>query len=270
MIVYTVSWWCLGSTSKRNTRRVCHCGNVHSINLSIYVSTAILCYSDMEHAGICSTHVNNLVTTMNIPAVDPKLLRRQERVIGPVIEKVAQDSCDTATQDELSATAPGEGIAMSYDCVLQKKGRAINSLTGVGYFIGLHTKKILRFATRSKRCATCYTAKHLGKQPEPHDCRKNFTKSSKAMEADAIAEIGASLQTGKLSVQHLNKHCFMSSSVLTRHNMLAKSKQLLAELAVKSMSISINGRQDCEILPRLQWFTACFLSWRPILYQSPA
>ena len=154
----------------------------------------------MEHAGIGPTHVNNFLTTMNIPAVDPKLLRRQERVIGPVIEKVAQESCDTATQDELSATAPSEGITMSYDCGWQKRGRAMNSLTGVGHTIGLHTKKILRYVTRSKRCATCYTAERLGKQPEPHDCRKNFSKSSKAMEADAIAEIGASLQTAGVTI----------------------------------------------------------------------
>ena len=95
----------------------------------------------MEHAGIGPTHVNNFLTTMNIPAVDPKLLRRQERVIGPVIEKVAQESCDTATQDELSATVPGEGITMTYDCGWQKRGRAMNSLTGVGHTIGLHTER---------------------------------------------------------------------------------------------------------------------------------
>ena len=76
----------------------------------------------------------------------------------------------------------------------------MNSLTGVGHTIGLHTKKILRYVTRSRRCATCYTAERLGKQPEPHDCRKNFTKSSKAMEADAIAEIGACLQTAGVTI----------------------------------------------------------------------
>ena len=76
----------------------------------------------------------------------------------------------------------------------------MNSLTGVGHTIGLHTKKILRYATRSKRCVTCYTAERLGKRPEPHDCRKNFTKSSKAMEADALAEIGASLQSAGVTI----------------------------------------------------------------------
>ena len=96
---------------------------VHDPYVIVVTSTAytlvFMCplqFYAMEHAGIGPTHVNNFLITMNIPAVDPKLLRRQERVIGPVIEKVAQESCDTATQDELSATAPGEGITMSYDC----------------------------------------------------------------------------------------------------------------------------------------------------------
>ena len=34
----------------------------------------------MEHAGIDLTHMNHLVTTLDIPAVDPKLLRCQENI----------------------------------------------------------------------------------------------------------------------------------------------------------------------------------------------
>ena len=57
-----------------------------------------------------------------------------------------------------------------------------------------------------------------------------------AYNAHDAAEDEAGLQTlitEKLSAQQLSKHCFTSSAVLARHNMFAKSKQLLAELAVK-------------------------------------
>ena len=166
----------------------------------LIVDVALL--AGMEHAGIGPTHVNNFLTAMDIQAVDPKLLRRQERSIGPVIEQVASESCRAAAEEEAKKSGNG-GLTMSYDCGWQKRGRAMNSLTGVGHAIGEETGKIIGYATRSKRCTTCSNAERKKTTPKPHDCRKNFDKSSKAMEADAIGEIAESLQSSGFSIAQL-------------------------------------------------------------------
>lgn len=48
--------------------------------------------------------------------------------------------------------------------------------------MGVHTGKVLDFATCNKRCQKCETADRLGLEVRKHDCRKNFVGSSKSME----------------------------------------------------------------------------------------
>ena len=89
-----------------------------------------------DHAGIGPTHVNNFLTTLNIPPLDAKTLQRQERAIGVFVEQVAQKSCAAAAAEEAEKTTNEAGITMSFDCGWQKRGRAMNSLTGVRHGIG--------------------------------------------------------------------------------------------------------------------------------------
>ena len=42
---------------------------------------------------------------------------------------------------------------------------------------------------KKKACRTCEAAKRAGRQPKKHDCRKNHSGSSKAMEASAADEL---------------------------------------------------------------------------------
>ena len=71
----------------------------------------------------------------------------------------------------------------------QKRGRALNSLTGVGANIGAKTGKTVNYATRNKRCITCEVALRAGRPPRPHDCRRNHFGSSKSMEPAAAVEL---------------------------------------------------------------------------------
>lgn len=61
--------------------------------------------------------------------------------------------------------------------------------TGVGSLIGLRSGKVLAYNTRTKRCATCEAASRNGYPSRKHDCRLNWTGSSKAMEPDVAAEL---------------------------------------------------------------------------------
>ena len=98
----------------------------------------------MLHAGIGPTHVNSLLTSINLPAVSENTLKAREREIGPVIERVAKESCGKALEVEKSqwmdesfnsakASNEGVGIGASYDGGWQKRGKGHNSLTGKTY-----------------------------------------------------------------------------------------------------------------------------------------
>ena len=55
--------------------------------------------------------------------------------------------------------------------------------------IGLSSGKVVGYSTRTKRCALCEAAKRNGKEPRSHDCRMNWTASSKSMEPDVAVEL---------------------------------------------------------------------------------
>ena len=77
----------------------------------------------MLHAGIGPTHVNALLTSINLPPVGQNTLKAREREIGPAIESVAKKSCEEAIECERK-------LGASYDMGWQKRGKGHNSLTG--------------------------------------------------------------------------------------------------------------------------------------------
>ena len=65
----------------------------------------------------------------------------------------------------------------------------MNSKTGFRSLIGKETAKIVAFGTRNISCRTCNIAERKRKEAKSHDCLKNWTKSSKAMEPDFEVEL---------------------------------------------------------------------------------
>ena len=93
----------------------------------------------MLHAGIGATHVNVLLTSINLPAVNESTLKTREREVGPVFERFAKTSCKNAIEkeknqwlNESSSTESPEkiGIGASYDTGWQTRGKGHNSFTG--------------------------------------------------------------------------------------------------------------------------------------------
>ena len=96
----------------------------------------------MDHAGIGPTHVNNFLSSLNVPPVSDRMLRNREKEIGQVVEQLAKESCQKAAHAEQLQTGESR-ISMSYDMGWQKQGRAMNSLTGVGHAVGSVTGKFI-------------------------------------------------------------------------------------------------------------------------------
>ena len=54
----------------------------------------------MLNAGFGETQLNSFLTTLNIPPMSARHLKKREREVGEQLEKLAQESCDNALQEE--------------------------------------------------------------------------------------------------------------------------------------------------------------------------
>ena len=90
----------------------------------------------MLHAGMGATHVNALLSSLNIPTVNESTLKAREREIGPAIESIATQSCEMEMEEEKKQWGYTQhqneevAIGASYDMGWQKRGKGHNSLTG--------------------------------------------------------------------------------------------------------------------------------------------
>ncbi|XP_021352505.1 uncharacterized protein LOC110449771 [Mizuhopecten yessoensis] len=149
-------------------------------------------YSDenaLIYCGIGETTINKILAALNIPKISATTLKRREREAGTALESVAETTCDEALQKEQHRTDQnGEDIekSVSYDAGWQTRGSGRNyaSLSGHGSMIGGETGKVVAYAVRCKQCRFCDVAARTNTEVTEHDCRKNWSSSSKAMEAD--------------------------------------------------------------------------------------
>ena len=82
----------------------------------------------MLHAVILGlSHVNALLTSINIPPVNQSTFKAREREVGPAIEKVAKASCKEAMEVEKefwrNETEEVVSIGASYDMGWKKRGK---------------------------------------------------------------------------------------------------------------------------------------------------
>lgn len=86
------------------------------------------------HTGIGITHLNNLLSTLNVPTINPVTFKSSERETGNAVEKVARKTCleNMALERKLAlddgATADSDGfvsVSCWYDMGWQKRGRDI-------------------------------------------------------------------------------------------------------------------------------------------------
>lgn len=89
----------------------------------------------MLHAEMGPTHVNALLSSLNIPTdVCVDTLKAREYEIGPAIENIANRFCDLEMEKEKmewgSIQDQAVPIGAFYDMGWQKRGKSHNSLTG--------------------------------------------------------------------------------------------------------------------------------------------
>ena len=116
------------------------------------------------NAGIGQTHVNSLLSCLDIPPINHVTFKAREREVGKAVESVANESCiESSCKEREKAIASGAkpdsenliGVMCSYDMGWQKRGKAHNSSSRHGAVLGVATGKILDFSTRNDMQNLC-------------------------------------------------------------------------------------------------------------------
>ncbi|XP_062575241.1 uncharacterized protein LOC134237162 [Saccostrea cucullata] len=125
----------------------------------------------LTYAGIGESVVSKIFSTLNIPILTPRNLKKRERETVPALETLARNSCDEALQLEVHQSSES-GLVLSYDAGWQKRGsgRNYNSLSGHALMIGSKTGKVVGYSVMSKTCRTCDSNKRRTCEKD-HDCR---------------------------------------------------------------------------------------------------
>ena len=112
----------------------------------------------MIHSVLSVTGIKKFMANLEVPPVSVKTLKKKEKEIRVTRGKFAKTSCLYANELEEnlcslnSSAANKEGVVdlkASYDTGRQGKGsgRAYNSRSGHGIFIGIESEKILVYGT---------------------------------------------------------------------------------------------------------------------------
>ena len=102
--------------------------------------------------GIGFSHVNSILTALDVPNMTRKTYKARECEVGKIAEGVAKETCKVMFDKECElvkengGTVDSDGLLplhVSYDMGWSKRGRAHNSLTGHGAVMGSLTGKAL-------------------------------------------------------------------------------------------------------------------------------
>ncbi|XP_060577969.1 uncharacterized protein LOC132735083 [Ruditapes philippinarum] len=146
-------------------------------------------------SGGGATDIREQLSTMNIPQLTSNMFSSLEDQIGKWWEDALKEEMGKAGAEERRiAIEKGNfhdgipAITVICDGGWSKRTykHTYNAYGGVGVIFGAETKKLLYIGVRNKHCVICKQAKNKTVEPKSHNCYKNWSESSQAMEADII------------------------------------------------------------------------------------
>ena len=137
--------------------------------------------------GMGNSHVNRLLTKLDIGAVNNRVYARIVEAVDEAASAEADQMCKAALKREIAATLLYEGeacrsktgkiiITVISDGTWQKRyGR--NSLVGFVGVYGLYTGECLYAGSKMARCATCSYYKKEGRAAKKHNCTRTWNEA---------------------------------------------------------------------------------------------
>ena len=144
-----------------------------------------------------ANHLEEQLACVGVPSLSKKSFIQLERTLGTLFEEVvSQQLLSAGKEEKQQAILNGNyhngipAITVVVDGGWSKRSHkhSYNAKCGVGVIFGAATKKLLFIGVRNKYCSVCAVSEHKGLSPPSHQCFKNWSGSSCAMEADIILE----------------------------------------------------------------------------------
>lgn len=163
-------------------------------------------YMDVNKSAVLGTissggGYSNLEETLsfcNVPCMTYEKFISVENQIAPdiysaldkLIEAGGKEEARLAIEDGNVDTDGIPKITVIADGAWSKRSYKsnYNAPSGVAVIIGQRTKKVLYVGVKNKYCYICTRAENKNKKAEPHNCFKNWNKSSTSIESEIILE----------------------------------------------------------------------------------
>ncbi|KAL4083865.1 hypothetical protein QTP88_029181 [Uroleucon formosanum] len=160
------------------------------INLAIVASTV--------HNGQGYSNIEQFSASLNMPCMSNPTYQKLHEEVGEKMKCIAWDATEEAAKEEAKITLENgdvskDGIPMIsvvVDGAWSKRSYRsnYNALSGVACIVGYKTKKVLFIGVRNKYYTVCKKAETMNRPPTKHECFKNWSGTSTAMEADIIVD----------------------------------------------------------------------------------
>lgn len=144
------------------------------------------------------SHLEILTAALSIPGISPQLyLRTQNKIFdwweAAAVHSMAEFAKEEARLAILAGSVDQHGtplITVIVDGCWSKRsyGKNYSALSGAAAIIGLRTGKVIFYGVKNKFCHICSRAEIKNIQPKEHQCYKNFSGPSTAMESSIIVE----------------------------------------------------------------------------------
>ena len=140
-------------------------------------------------------HLQEQLCSMNIPSLSPHSFVRIERSLGTAFEDIVthellsagiQEREHAITTKTFFEDIPACTVVVDAGWSKRCHKHSYNANTGVGVIFGAHSKKLLYIGIHNKYCSTCSIVHRSSSTIPVHQCYKNWSQSSCAMESDII------------------------------------------------------------------------------------
>lgn len=148
--------------------------------------------------GIGYSQLEELLSAIDLPMMTEPLYQKRHNSVSNSWDKALTKSMNEAAEEEKRVALEKGRISKDgipvidviVDGCWSKRSYKKNytALSGAAAIIGRETKKILFLGVKNKYCSICTQDLNKNQSPRPHQCYKNFTGSSTAMESTLIVE----------------------------------------------------------------------------------
>ena len=175
----------------------CETSSMMTHNDESHYTTNVQAVLGQVATGGGAEHLEKQLACLQIPSITKVTFIQLERHLGTVFEQLVNDNLLAAGKEEIDLAIANSkyhngmpAITVVVDGGWSKRSHkhSYNAKSDVGVIFGAATKKLLFIGVINKYCSVCAISERKNSPPPQHQCYRNWSDTSCAMEANIIAE----------------------------------------------------------------------------------